>query len=77
VIVALAALFGVGSGALVAHIAPIDKFTWAGLAIAPLWLLLEICFEGIVSAATSSQVRFTATIVVLAGFYGAWILLRT
>ena len=75
-IVFYAALFGIGSGGLMAYLAPIDKFSWAGLAIAPLWLVLEICFEGIATIASSARLRTIATIVAMAGFYSAWIWLR-
>ena len=76
VLVVLGGIFGIGSGALMAYLAPIDKFTWAGLAITPLWLFLEICFESITNIASSPRVRISAIVSVLAGFYGAWIWLR-
>ena len=46
---AFSGLLGAGAGVLMAHVAPEDKFSWAGLAAAPLWLLLEIVFESVVA----------------------------
>jgi len=34
----ISASLGIGAGVLMAYIAPGDKFSWAGLAVAPLWL---------------------------------------
>lgn len=76
--VALAGLLGSGSGAAMARIAPQNKFSWAGLAIAPLWFLLELFFESIVAilGAYVKVVRVASTIAVVAGFYVAWFLSR-
>ena len=78
VLVVVAAVLGLSSGALMAHIAPNDKFSLVGLAVAPLWLLLEVYFEGVVGAlgAWSKGMRLLASIAVLAGFYGAWFAFR-
>ena len=77
-IVVLASIFGLGAGALVAHIAPSNKFSLVGLAFAPVWLLLEVYFEGVVGVlgVGSKSLRLLATIVVLAGFYCAWFAYR-
>ena len=42
--VVLALVLGIAAGALIAKIAPENKFSWAGLAIAPLWFGIEIFF---------------------------------
>lgn len=77
-IVALAGLLGLGSGMLMARIAPENKFSWAGLAIAPLWFLLEMFFEGVVAVigANAKAVRIASTVAVVAGFYIAWFVFR-
>ena len=74
----LAGILGAGSGALMAWIAPSDKFSWAGLAIAPLWLLLEIYFEAVVAilGRRAKVTRVASTIAVLVGFYIAWFALH-
>lgn len=76
--VVLAGMLGLGTGALMSRLAPEDKFSWAGLAIAPLWLLLEILFEGIVAiiGVYAKAVRIASTIVVVTGFYLAWFMSR-
>jgi hypothetical protein len=72
------ALLGAGAGILMAYVAPGDKFSWAGLAVAPLWLLLEIVFELIVGifGAYSRIARVSVTSAVLLGFYIAWFSIR-
>ena len=76
--VALAAGLGLGSGALVAYLAPSVNFSWAGLAVLPLWFLLELFFEAVVAVlgARSRATRIASAIAVLAGFYFAWFALR-
>jgi len=76
--IVVAGVLGLGSGALMARVAPSDKFSLAGLVIAPLWLLLEFYLEGVVSVlgVRSKSMRLFATIAVLAGFYGEWFALR-
>lgn len=61
-----------------ARIAPDDKFSWAGLAIAPLWIVLEFFFEGVVEVlgSYSKAVRVISLLALLAGFYIAWFALR-
>jgi hypothetical protein len=77
-VVVLAGLLGLGSGALMARIAPLSKFSWAGLAIAPLWLLLEIFFEGVIAiiGVHVKAVRIASAVAVVAGFYIAWFVFR-
>ena len=77
-LVVVAGLLGLVSGALMAHIAPSDKFSLAGLAVAPLWVLLEFYFEGVVSVlrVRSKRMRLFTAVAVLAGFYGAWFAFR-
>jgi hypothetical protein len=77
-VTALAGALGLASGALMAWIAPSDKFSWAGLTVVPLWLLLEIYFGAVVVALghRAKATRIASTIAVLAGFYISWIALR-
>ena len=74
----LAAVIGVAAGALFGWLNPPDAFSWAGLTMAPLWLLLEIYFEGVMVALEhrSRVARIYSTIAVLIGFYITWIATR-
>ena len=74
----ISGLLGIGAGVLMAYIAPGDKFSWAGLAVAPLWLAIEIVFEFVVGlfGSHSRMARASVTAAVLLGFYAAWFLVR-
>jgi len=76
--VILAAILGIGSGLLMARLAPVNKFSWAGLAVAPLWFLLEFFFEGVVTiiGAHAKIARIVSTVAVVVGFYAAWFIAR-
>ena len=76
--VVLAAGVGLGSGALMAWVAPSDDFSWAGLAVLPLWFLLEVFLEGVVAVLGSRTraTRIASGVAVFAGFYFAWFALR-
>ena len=71
-------LLGSGAGIVMARIAPSDKFSWAGLAVAPLWILLEIAFESHTELVgySSSAARVAAGTALLVSFYVAWFLVR-
>ena len=77
--VAFALLAGVGPGALMATIAPENKYSLVGLLVAPLWLLLEIYFELVVGAVGDRPkvAKYAATAVLIVGFYGTWFSLRS
>ena len=77
--VAFALLAGIGSGALMATIAPESKHSLIGLFIAPLWLLLEVYFEFVLVAVGDrpKMAKYAATAVLVVGFYGTWFLLRS
>jgi len=72
--IVVAAFLGLCSGALMARVAPPDKFSWAGLAIAPLWLMLEAFFEAVatVFGTRSRAARIATSVSVVGGFYIAW-----
>jgi hypothetical protein len=74
----ISGLLGVGLGVTMARISPEDKFSWTGLAVLPLWFILEIVFELIVGifGSYSKIARITVTIAVLLGFYIAWFSVR-
>lgn len=76
--ITIAAVLGVGTGVAIAKIAPGDKLTWAGLAVVPLWFLLEIVFEIFVGVfgSYSRFARISITIALLLGFYIAWFVER-
>jgi cation transport ATPase len=77
-LVVLAGVLGFGSGALMAHVAPNDKFSLVGLVVAPLWVMLELYFEAVVGVlgVRSKGMRLLSTIAVLASFYIAWFAFR-
>jgi hypothetical protein len=74
----VAGILGASAGALMARIAPVEEYLWLGLAMAPLWFVLEIFFQSYVEAiGYSSRIsRILASVTLLSGFYGSWILLR-
>ena len=73
----VALVIGFAAGTVMSRIAPSEKFSWTGLAVAPLWMLLEIFLEAVIGTAPFSKfMRVTSVIAVLSGFYVAWFLLR-
>jgi hypothetical protein len=74
----IAGLLGLVCGAVMAKLAPDDKFSWAGLAVIPLWFLLGVYLESVINASgsTSKIARVFSIIAVLGGFYGAWFAFR-
>jgi ABC-type spermidine/putrescine transport system permease subunit II len=76
--VLLAGVLGVACGVAMAKLAPDDKFSWAGLAVIPLWFLLGIYLESVIAASgsTSKTSRAFSIIAVLGGFYGTWFAIR-
>ena len=77
-VIILATSLGAGAGALLGKVAPSDEYSLAGLAAIPLWLMLEVYFEGIVEilGRYSKAIRLVTTIAVLAGFYIAFYIVR-
>ena len=71
-------LLGSGAGIVMAMLAPSDTFSWAGLAVAPLWILLEIVFESHTELVgySSGTARVAAGVALLGSFYVAWFLVR-
>lgn len=61
-----------------ATLAPADKLSWVGLALVPLWLLLELFFEGVaaVLGAHKKSARALSVIGLLGGFYVVWFLVK-
>ena len=76
--IVFALVFGFAAGALMARIAPQDKFSWAGLVVAPLWFSLEVLFESVIVAlgTHTKAVRVVSSVAVVVGFYVAWFTLR-
>jgi hypothetical protein len=70
----IAGCVGIVAGAVMARLDPSDKLSWAGLAMAPLWFLLESCFESVseVASSVSKIARILSSIAAIAGFYIAW-----
>jgi hypothetical protein len=77
-LIVLAGVLGALSGTLLAWVAPSNKFSWAGIALVPLWFLLEIYFEVVVAVLgnRAKATRIASVIAVLSGFYVAWFALR-
>ena len=75
---ALAGVVGLGSGTVAAWLAPSGKFSWAGIAVVPLWLLLEFFFEVAIGALGSRPAasRLASGIAVIVGFAVAWFAIR-
>jgi hypothetical protein len=67
-------LIGIGAGMTMAYIAPEDKFSWAGLAVLPLWFILEVIFELVVGffGSYSRITRILVTSALIIGFYITW-----
>jgi hypothetical protein len=77
-VTACALVIGLLAGAFVAEAAPKDKFSWAGLAFVPLWLVLELVLElasGILSF-NPKQTRLPVAVALVLGFQVAWLALR-
>ena len=74
----VAITLGVGTGVLLAKIAPEDKFSWLGLLLAPLWLLLEFVFELLVGVYNlhSKAARTAGIAGLLLSFYATWFVMR-
>lgn len=78
VAIVIYALVGAAAGIMMARISPSDKFSWAGLAIAPIWLLLEVVFEILIAifGAYARVARLLVTLALLLSFYIAWFAMR-
>lgn len=74
----VAAVMGFGIGALMAKLAPSNKFSVAGLLLVPAWLVIELVLELAVDAlgAGSRASRTAGSIGIVGGFYLAWFLFR-
>ena len=55
--VVLAGVLGLGSGVLLALIAPSDKFSWAQLALLPAWVLLGVFFQFVSAFGATRRIR--------------------
>ena len=61
-----------------AAMAPANKFSWFGLALIPIWFLLEIFFE-LSAAVLGLPNKFSRTLAItglLGGFYVVWFLVN-
>ncbi len=74
----VATALGAGAGWLMATLAPANKFSWLGLALIPLWFLLEMFFElaAAVLGSPSKISRVLAITGLLGGFYVVWFLVK-
>ena len=74
----VATALGAGTGWLMATLAPANKFSWLGLALIPLWFLLEIVFE-LAAAALGSPSKISRILAItglVSGFYVVWFLVK-
>ena len=74
--VVLAGVLGLGSGVLLALIAPSDKFSWAQLGLLPAWVILGVFFEFVSAFGATRRIRFASWVAVITGFYVAWFVFR-
>ncbi|GAB3006963.1 hypothetical protein [Arenimonas maotaiensis] len=74
-LVIFAAILGGFSGLLMSLIAPENIFSWAGLAVVPIWLLLDSYFELISDGfgQFGKAVRIVSTLAIVASFYAVFI----
>ena len=74
----VATSIGAGSACLMAMLAPTNKSSWLGLALIPLWFLLEALFEltAAVLGSPSKISRALAVAGLLGGFYATWFTIK-
>lgn len=70
----IAAALGAIAGALAASKLPSDKFAWTGLALVPLFVVLEVFLKQLETlfGGDRNAARLTLAGAVVVGFYGAW-----
>jgi hypothetical protein len=74
----VATAIGAGSAWLMATLVPSNKSSWLGLALIPLWFLLEALFE-LAAAALGSPSKISRALAVaglLGGFYATWFTIK-
>ena len=76
---AFALAIGLLAGSFFAETAPRDKFSWAGLAFIPVWLLLELLLRVAAEALPfdSKKARISVALALVLGFYIAWFASRS
>ncbi|HXX83383.1 MAG TPA: hypothetical protein VEN29_05320 [Casimicrobiaceae bacterium] len=69
-----AAALGAVAGAMAAAKLPSDKFAWTGLALLPLFVLLELFLRHLAGLFDDDRnaARFALAGAIVVGFYGAW-----
>jgi hypothetical protein len=79
VAIVVAGALGAASGALAASLLPADQFAWLGLALLPLFLLLESLLKYVLFAFNDDPgaARMWLAGAILVCFYAAWSLLRS
>jgi uncharacterized membrane protein YfcA len=79
VAIVVAAALGAVAGAVAAAKLPSDKFALTGLALVPLFLLLEVLLRHFVApfGGDRNAARFTLASAIVVGFYGAWFGVRS
>ena len=72
--IVVAAALGALVGAMAAIKLPSDKFAWTGLALVPLFVLLEVLLKYFVAlfGGDRNSARFALAAAIVVGFYGAW-----
>lgn len=75
----VAAALGAIAGAMTASRLPSDQFAWAGFALVPLFVLLEVFLKQLVAlfGGDRNAARFKLAGAIVVGFYAAWFGVRS
>ena len=78
-VIVIAGALGAVAGGLAGSLLPAEQFAWLGLALLPLFVLLESLLKYVLPAfdGDSNAARMWLAGAILLGFYTAWSLLRT
>jgi hypothetical protein len=74
----IAAIAGALAGAMAVSRLPADKFMWTGFVLVPLFVLVEVFVRPLAGlfGGSPTLTRMMLVSAIVAGFYGAWFLLR-
>ncbi|TMH34624.1 MAG: hypothetical protein E6H66_09485 [Betaproteobacteria bacterium] len=74
-----AAALGAVAGAIAGSKLPADQFAWTGLALLPLFVLLEVSLRRLVTLFGDDRnaARLALAGAIVIGFYGAWFGIRS
>ena len=77
--VVIAAVLGAAAGGVAVSLLPAGQFAWSGLALAPLFILLEATLKHVVAWFDDdpNTARMWLAAAILVGFYAAWYWVRS